>query len=137
MATAAHPVVHPRPSRVLLVDDHADTTELLQLLLTRRGFDVTTARSVATAVAVLESGPVDVLVSDIALPDGSGCDLLERLRSRARLPAVAVSGLDRDVDIRRGREAGFDAYLTKPVSIEKLVRVLQTLSGASAQPVAL
>src|SRR4051812_21444339 len=89
----------PRPVRVLLVDDHDDSVELLQMLLVRRGFQVTTARSVASALAAAEAAPVDVLVSDIGLPDGSGYDLLRKLHGVGRLRAITLSGLDRDADV--------------------------------------
>ena len=125
-------VAPSRRSRVLVVDDHTETTELLRILLSRRGFDVTTAHSVATAVAAIEAAPVDVLVSDVNLPDGDGCDLLHRLREARPLPAIALSGLDRDIDRRRGIAAGFDEYLGKPVGIDELVGALWRVSGVSA-----
>jgi DNA-binding response OmpR family regulator len=121
-------VAQARASRVLIVDDHTETTELLRILLARRGFEVTTARSVATAIAAVEEAPVDVLVSDINLPDGDGCDLLRRLREARPLPAIALSGLDRPPDSRRGLDAGFDEYLGKPVAIDQLVGALRRVS---------
>jgi DNA-binding response OmpR family regulator len=128
MATALPRAPYERAPRVLIVDDQADTAELLRILLGRRGFEVTTASSVAGAVAALEAAPVDVLVSDIDLPDGSGCDLLRQLRGVSYLPAIALSGHDRAADIRRGREAGFDEYLGKPVGIDQLVDALRRVS---------
>ncbi len=71
---------------------------------------------------------MDVLVSDMDLPDGKGNDLLRRLRAKGRLPAIALSGLDRDADVESAREAGFDEYLGKPVSIEQLVDALRRVS---------
>lgn len=118
----------PRPCRILLVDDHADSVELLRMLLVRRGFEVTIARSVAAAIVAAAAEPLDVLVSDIGLPDGSGYDLLRQLRSAGPLPAVALSGLDRAADVARAREAGFDEYLTKPVGITQLVDAIRRLS---------
>jgi hypothetical protein len=120
----------PQPLRVLLVDDHADSIDLLRMLLVRRGFEVTTSRSVAAALAAARAGPVDVLVSDLGLPDGSGHELLQQLRAAGRLPAIAVSGLDRAADIARAREAGFDEYLVKPVAIDALVDALRRVSSA-------
>ena len=114
--------------RVLLVDDHADTTELLRMLLVRRGFVVTTARSIATALVAIEASPVDVLVSDIGLTDGSGCDLLRQLRANAPIPAIALSGRDRVGDVQTARDAGFDEYLAKPVAIADLVDALHRVS---------
>ena len=118
--------------RALVVDDHTETTELLRILLVRRGFDVTTARSVATAIAAVEETPVDVLVTDINLPDGDGCNLLRRMREAGPLPAIALSGLDRPPDSRRGLDAGFNEYLCKPVAIDQLVGALRRVSGHAA-----
>src|SRR4051812_30587372 len=100
-------IAPPRALQVLLVDDHDDSNELVRMLLVRRGFQVTIARWGATARAAGEAAPVDVLVSDIGLPDGSGCDLLRELRVARRLPAIALSGLDRKSDVESARKAGF------------------------------
>lgn len=116
-----------RPCRVLLVDDHSDATDLLQVLLARRGFEVGVARSVETALNEAGKTPFDVLVSDIELPDGKGYELLPRLRSGARLPAIALTGLNREADIQRCLEAGFDEHLVKPVSIDQLVQVIRRI----------
>ena len=110
---------------VLLVDDHTETAEMLQVLLMRRGFVVMTACSIATALAAVDAWPIDVLVADISLPDGSGNDLLRQLRAASELKAIALSGLDRASDIRRSREAGFDEHLSKPVAIDELVGALE------------
>jgi hypothetical protein len=113
-----------RPPRVLLVDDDDDSAEMLGLLLTRRGFEVTIARSVASAVEAAATAPVDVLLSDIGLPDGTGHDLLARLRSIGPLPAVALSGLDRANAAKGKSGEGFDEYLGKPVAIDQVVNAL-------------
>jgi CheY-like chemotaxis protein len=129
-----HRSAEPRPPRVLIVDDHVDTTELLRALLGRRGFEVTVAGSVAAALAAAEAGPIDVLVSDIGLPDGNGYDLLRQLRANRHdgdlLPAIALSGRDRAADVERARAAGFDEYLGKPVGIDQLVDALGRVSPA-------
>jgi DNA-binding response OmpR family regulator len=114
---------------VLLVEDHADAAELLRILLGRHGFEVTVAGSVHTVLAAAGATPMDVLVSDMALPDGNGSDLLRLLRANGRLPAIALSGLDREADVVSAREAGFDEYLGKPVSVEQLVDALRRVSG--------
>ena len=123
-----------RPPQVLLVEDHSDTAELLRVLLGRHGFAVTVASSVGAALAAAGAGPVDVLVSDIQLPDGSGHDLLRRLREDGPVPAIALSGLDGEADIDDARAAGFDEYLGKPVSITRLVGALRRVSAAERPP---
>jgi DNA-binding response OmpR family regulator len=129
MSNQAPLAVEPRPLRILLVDDHADTAELLRMLLMRRGFEVTTARSVATALAAAEAAPIDVLVSDIGLTDGSGCDLLRQLRAVRAVPAIALSGRDREADVQSARDAGFNEYLGKPVGIAQLVDALRRVTA--------
>ncbi len=119
--------------RVLLVEDHADSAELLRILLGRHGFAVTVAGSVGTALTAAFTEPMDVLVSDMDLPDGSGIDLLRRLRAQGSFPAIALSGLDGDAEVESAREAGFDEYLGKPVSIEQLVDALRRVSDSGAQ----
>lgn len=114
-----------RPIRVLLVDDEEDSAELLGMLLVRRGFEVTSARSVATALAAAGATTVDVLVSDLRLPDGNGHDLLRHLRAAGNLPAIALSGLDRAASARSDGDVGFDEYLRKPVAIDKLVDAIR------------
>lgn len=115
---------------VLLVDDDAYSVELLGMLLTRCGFQVTMACSIDAALAAAEGRLVDVLVSDINLPDGSGHDLLRQLRAVGPMPAIALSGLDGDADIKSAREAGFNEYLGKPVSVDELVDALERVSAA-------
>ena len=110
--------------RILLVDDHGDTNRAMKRLLSRLGYDVTTAATVAEALAADESaGPFDLLLSDIGLPDGSGLDLMRDLAVRRPDPpprAIALSGFGTDGDVARSREAGFADHLTKPVSLDKL-----------------
>jgi CheY-like chemotaxis protein len=132
MVDQTSPDAAPRSLRVLLVEDHADTAELLRILLGRRGFEVTVAGSVSTALLAAGAAPVDALVSDIHLPDGSGHDLLRQLRASGPLPAIALSGLAREADVESARAAGFDDYLGKPVSIDQLVAALRRVSGGSA-----
>lgn len=118
---------------LLLVDDHADSAELLRMLLVQRGFAVTVAGSVAAALAALAAdgaAPIHVLVSDISLPDGTGHDLLQQIRAGGRaLPAVAFSGRASEADVQRGREAGFAEYLTKPVRLEELIGAVRRAGG--------
>ena len=118
------------PPRVLLVDDDIHSVELLGMLLARCGFEVITACSVDGALAAVAEKPVDVLVSDINLPDGNGYDLLRQLRAAGPLPAIALSGLDGDADITSAREAGFNEYLGKPVSLDALVDAIERVAEA-------
>ena len=113
----------PRASaRILLVEDHPDSAEALAHLLSALGHEVEVAGSVAQALAA-DWSAVDVLVSDIGLPDGSGLDLLIEARRRRPEPpikAIALSGYGMESDRERSREAGFHIHLVKPTSLSAL-----------------
>jgi two-component system CheB/CheR fusion protein len=109
-----------RIGRILLVDDHIETSTVLKLLLERRGYTVETAHTVADALALALAGEFDILISDIGLPDGSGLDLMRAIRREKDLPGIALSGFGMEEDLERSREAGFAAHLTKPVGFQRL-----------------
>src|SRR5258706_1660911 len=110
------------PSRILLVEDHADTAEVFARLLELRGFRVTVARTAASALDQARRLPFEVLVCDIQLPDGDGCELLLKLRGELgmdALVAIAFSGYGDEKVIERAKAVGFDAYLAKPVEMKQ------------------
>jgi signal transduction histidine kinase len=138
ITSVAPPSTFPAPRftlraglRVLLVEDHHDTLNTLQRLLTRRGYVVHTATSIAQALEVAATHEFDVLVSDIGLPDGRGTDLLERLEKLrgARPPAIAMSGFGMEEDLGRSREAGFSEHLTKPLEFSTLHEAIARLAA--------
>lgn len=126
---------HPAPPsastarKVLLVEDHADTATVITLLLKKFGHTVTSAGSVAAGLAAFEAGAFDVVLSDLGLPDGTGIDFVTKLRQRAAVPAVALTGYGMEEDVRRCLDAGFDAHLTKPVNFAELNAVIQRLTA--------
>lgn len=125
------PVSQVEGLRLLLVEDHRDTLETLRRLLTRRGYNVRTAGSVAEALDTAEDFEFDMLVSDIGLPDGRGTDLLQQLKSRLEHPiiAIAMSGFGTDDDRARSESAGFSYHLTKPVEFEALQEAITRLGS--------
>lgn len=119
----------PRP-RVLLVEDHLDTLRVFARALRRQGFEVHEASTVSDALAAARRG--DFLVSDIALPDGDGCDLMQRLAPLG-VPGIAVSGFGTSRDQERYRNAGFAEYFVKPVEVRQVVgAITRVLSQSSA-----
>jgi two-component system CheB/CheR fusion protein len=116
--------------RVLLVEDHADTAEVLAELLVSYGYEVAAAASLHDALAV-DLGNVDVIVSDLGLPDGDGLELIRTLQKSGHHPAIALSGFGMESDVKASIEAGFDVHLTKPVDAEKLVGTIRSLGGQS------
>lgn len=122
--------------RLLIVDDHVDTSRALARLLTRLGYQVDTADSVRHAIdadraaAASEPGPYDLIISDIGLPDGTGLDIIRAVRQlRPDAKAIALSGFGMEEDVRRSEEAGFGVHLTKPVRFEQLESAIAQLIG--------
>ena len=122
-------ISHSAPISILLVEDHRDTVESLRLLLLGEGYQVHTATSVARALEVAENQGFDLLISDIGLPDGSGTDLLIRLKSatKRRIVGIALSGFGMEDDLKRSQEAGFAEHLTKPVDYTILQQAITRL----------
>jgi len=113
--------------RVLIVDDHADTVEAMSSLLLKNGYQVITANSVSSALRLVDQcKSIDIMLSDIGLPDGGGHYLLSELRKLGyKFPAIALSGYGMEEDLNRSMVAGFKAHLTKPVSPVQLKRTVK------------
>jgi signal transduction histidine kinase/ActR/RegA family two-component response regulator len=128
--------------RVLVVDDDADTCELLTTVLGYYGAEVTAAQSVGDALAVVERSWPEVLVSDIAMPGEDGYSLVRRLRSLERergrrLPALALTAHARASDTEQAYLAGFEAHVAKPVEPAELAQVIARLGRlARSRPAA-
>ncbi len=98
-------------------------------LLREPGHDVTTAETVADGGPRPPSADFDLIVSDIGLPDGTGLDLIRRsVARRGRVPAIALTGYGMEEDIRRSREAGFTAHLTKPIDFSRLEAMIRQVA---------
>ena len=115
--------------RILLCEDHTDTRHALERILRRWGHDVQSAPTITQAVEVFASFDADVLLSDIGLPDGTGVDLLGKLRAVREIKAIAMSGYGMEADLEMTRNAGFAEHLIKPVSVERLKEALARLDG--------
>jgi len=128
------PPSSPTPSlnclRILLVEDEAATLRLMSRLLVGLGHRVTAAGTVADAWVAFEGGEFDLIVSDIGLPDGTGLDLMRKVKSVRRVvPAIALTGYGMDEDIRRSREAGFTTHMTKPIDFTKLEAMIRQVAN--------
>jgi two-component system, chemotaxis family, CheB/CheR fusion protein len=102
--------------RILVVDDTADTTEVMKTMLELAAAQVTTASSGAEALQLADNADFDLILSDVSMPEMDGYELLRELRKRprtSRVPAIALTGFGRSEDITRARAAGFNSHLTK------------------------
>ena len=109
-----------RALRILLVDDHRDTCTALERLLVRRGHLVAAAHNMRSAMEAAAHNQFDLLISDIALPDGTGTELMACLRGMSPVRGIAISGFGMNGDIEKSLNAGFSEHLVKPVKLEKL-----------------
>lgn len=121
--------VRPLAGRhVLVVEDDADSRNVLRLTLEASGASVRTAASASEALAALVAGPVDVVVSDLAMPEQSGFWLVAKIRQifpHRHVPVIAVTGHPFPADgVRR---AGFDDVMSKPPDPDALCAVVAAL----------
>ena len=108
--------------RILLVEDVEDARDSMALLLEARGGVVTAVGSAEDALAALESGLHDVLLSDIAMPGRDGIELITAVRaSGRRIPAAALTAYARPEECTRAIRAGFDLHLAKPIREDALL----------------
>jgi len=120
--------------RALVVDDDSDTRELLAEVLRSRGVVVTVAASVEEGLAALDREVPDILLSDIAMPDRDGFDLIRRVRERpanrgGQVPAVAITAYARPEDTERSLASGYQMHVTKPVDMDELVATVASLTA--------
>jgi signal transduction histidine kinase len=111
--------------KILLVDDHHDTCAALEKLLARRGHLVAVTHNVRSAMEAAVRNKFDLLISDIALPDGTGMDLMMQLRAITNIPGIAISGFGNNGDIERSLRAGFSVHLTKPIKLDYLEAAIE------------
>ncbi len=124
-----------RFTRILLVEDHADSAQQLTRLLKRAGHEVTCATNLAEARELAANDTFDLLISDLGLPDGSGHDLMREISASRPLPGIALSGYGMEEDIKASLSAGFSRHLTKPVNWPELKAAILVLEQAAAKPV--
>jgi len=117
------------PSHILLVEDHGDTADAMADLLRGMGYEVSVADSVAAGLTAAEhlAGRIDLVLSDLGLPDGSGLDLMRELHNRYSVRGIALSGYGMEEDVRKSLSAGFDRHLTKPVNLQSLQTAIQEI----------
>ena len=118
----------PNPKcRVLCVDDHEDSSEMLKLVLSEADYEVHTANSIDQALQLAASSDFDLYVLDKRLPDGSGLDLVRKLNLLTPgVPTVFYSGDTYDVHREEAMAAGAAAYVSKP-DIEELIDTVREL----------
>lgn len=118
-------------TRILVVDDSIETTDMLSKLLQMDGAKVHTARGGMEALALAGNSQFDLVISDISMPEMDGYQLLQELRrlpQMAKVPALALTGFGRVSDIERAHSVGFSKHFTKPLDVDKLLRSVRELT---------
>jgi twitching motility two-component system response regulator PilG len=121
-------------ARILVVDDSSVVRTQLRGLLGRHGFTVTEAANVAEAIGIAAASMVDCVFMDVVMPDVDGyegCREVKRLQRDRALPVVMLTSKSSPFDRIRGRMAGCDAYLAKPVAEAELTQVLARILNSA------
>ncbi len=114
----------------LVVDDVSDVTDMLSVLMTHAGYEVSTASSAPEAIALAKENHFDIVISDIGMPEMNGYQLAEALRSLPdyeRVPMVAVTGYSMFDDRNRSLNAGFNEHITKPIDPRAFLDLIEQL----------
>ena len=114
----------------LVVDDVSDVTDMLSVLMTHAGYEVTTASSAAEAIALAKENHFDIVISDIGMPEMNGYQLAEALRGLPdyeSIPMVAVTGYSMFDDRSRSLNAGFNEHVTKPIDPRAFLELIEQL----------
>jgi len=113
--------------RVVVIEDHVDTADLMREILRDAGHDVRIAHNGADGIEAARALRAEVVLCDVGLPDIDGYEVARRLRAdAATAKARLVAGFDGDDEQRRARDAGFDRHVVKPVDPFVLESLLQS-----------
>jgi CheY-like chemotaxis protein len=127
--------------RILVVEDEADSREIISTVLREWGADVAAAAAARDALRALDDGTPDVLVSDIGMPDMDGFELIRAVRKRSpgaggKVPAIALTAYAEPESRQSALDAGFDEHVPKPAEPRQLLQAVARLAGRRPPPLA-
>jgi CheY-like chemotaxis protein len=120
---------------ILVVDDNLDGTMILRSILETQGFAVRVANSGPEALALLAHDVPDVILLDVMMPEMSGFEVLERIKTKhatSKVPVIMVTAKMQDEDVMTGYQYGADYYITKPCTAKQLLYGLSMVLGKPA-----
>jgi CheY-like chemotaxis protein len=119
--------------RVLLVENDTEELELVSMILKQGGMEVRTACSATEALAAFDEWRVDILISDIGMPEVDGYMLMEKLRAResecgGHIPAIALTAYVGQRERQRALSVGYESHVPKPVDQDELLAIVASLT---------
>jgi len=125
----------PNTPRVLYIEDHDDTRELVTLVLEQRSFEVVTGSTIQSGIALAASQDFDLYLLDSWLPDGSGLELCRKIREFDKAtPIVFYSAAAYEMDRTEAIKCGAQAYLIKPSHPSELCNLVTSLIDSHRRP---
>jgi PAS domain S-box-containing protein len=133
-ATASQELPALAGLRILVVDDDLDNRELIAFMLEQQQAQVIKATSASEAYNIISQLDIDLLISDIGMPDEDGYSLIRRVRSlqsvpKRQMPAIALTAFAKEEDQQEAIEAGFQRHLSKPISPDELSAAISSLAS--------
>ena len=125
---------NPSNWKVILVDDEPDSLKLVHDMLTANGIEVHDAANGSQGLNLFEAVQPTLVIVDLSMPHPDGWDLLQQLRAnpaQRHTPVVAITAYYSDEVERRAREAGFSAFVRKPIRVKSFLSVLEGVLNAS------
>ena len=119
-------------ARILVVDDNPDSLAIMRTILENRGYQVVAAGSGTDALAAVRSGPIDVVLLDVMMPDMNGLAVLQQIKldaETAGVPVILVTARTHDDDLLSGYEYGADYYIPKPFTAKQLIYGIDLVLG--------
>ncbi|MGL4797359.1 MAG: response regulator transcription factor [Paraclostridium sp.] len=107
--------------KILLLEDDKSINRGISFKLNKEGYEVYTAFNIKEAKEIFKNNDLDLVISDVGLPDGSGFDFCQDIRKISNIHIIMLTALDQEVDIVTGYEVGVDDYITKPFSLIVLI----------------
>lgn len=124
----AAPAMNPPRLKILVIEDHESTNQVLVRMLQKGGHEVTAAKNGEMALKALQGGRFDLVLSDIGLPDTNGWDLLKKIRAaQPDTKAIALTGYGYPNDMKRSSQVGYDMHITKPPDWNAIEAALKSL----------
>lgn len=119
--------------KIMLIEDNEAIIMGLEYLLAQEGYQVVTARRAREAEKLLTGEEPDLILLDIALPDGDGFELCKRIREDSRIPVIFLTAKEDENDVVRGLDMGADDYVTKPFRNRELVSRIKRVLARSGK----